>query len=73
MRFLPLAASVFLTLIWTGASAQDRPNVLLIIVDDLRPLVGSYGDDLAHTPNIDELAASGVVFENAFASVPVCG
>ena len=68
-------AIVLSALLSTGAWAQDgeRPNVLLIIVDDLRPLVGAYGDGLAHTPNIDELATSGVVFETAFASVPICG
>ena len=68
-------AIVLSVLLSPGISAQDgeRPNVLLIIVDDLRPLVGAYGDNLAQTPHIDELAASGVVFENAFASVPICG
>jgi len=59
----------------TALSAQesDRPNVLLILVDDLRPLVGAYGEPVVQTPNIDELAASGFLFENAFALVPVCG
>ncbi|GMR22225.1 MAG: sulfatase [Acidobacteriota bacterium] len=57
------------------ASAQmgTQPNVLFIIVDDLRPEIGTYGDEVAHTPNIDRLAASGFLFENAFAVVPVCG
>lgn len=57
------------------ASAPDgrAPNVLLIIVDDLRPEIGVYGDAIAHTPNIDKLASDGFVFTNAFAPVPVCG
>ena len=57
------------------ATAQDsqRPNILFIIVDDLRPEIGAYGDEIAHTPNIDRLAGSGFLFENAFAVVPVCG
>lgn len=48
-------------------------NVLVIIVDDLRPELAVYGDQVAITPNIDGLAATGVVFENAFTAVPVCG
>lgn len=67
--------SGFLGALSEVASAQvfDRPNVLLIIVDDLRPELGASGHALAHTPHIDALAAKGFVFENAFAPVPVCG
>ena len=49
-----------------------RPNVLLIIADDLRDTVGCYGHPLAKTPNIDRLAARGVRFDRAFAQYPVC-
>ena len=52
---------------------RDRPNVLFIVVDDLRPALGAYGDRAAVTPNLDRLAASSVVFERAYANVPVCG
>ena len=38
-------------------SNQSKPNILLIIVDDLRPALGAYGDPLAITPNIDKLSA----------------
>jgi arylsulfatase A-like enzyme len=47
--------------------------VLLIIIDDLRPELGSFGATHAVSPNIDALAAEGVVFGNAYAQVPVCG
>jgi len=51
-----------------GASAAVRPNVLLIIVDTLRAdRLGCYGHDRPTTPNIDALAASGVIFESAWA------
>ncbi|MEY4005156.1 MAG: hypothetical protein RLZZ221_1252, partial [Verrucomicrobiota bacterium] len=40
-----------------GAAEKARPNVLLILVDDLKPAIGSYGDRLAKTPNIDRMAA----------------
>jgi len=46
-----------------------RPNILLIIVDDLRTTLGCYGDVNAYTPNIDTLAEDSVVFTEAFAQV----
>ena len=55
------------------AQRTDRPNVLIIIVDDLRPEVAAYGDQVVLTPNIDDLANTGVMFEQAFAAVPNCG
>lgn len=39
------------------AGARQRPNVLFIAVDDLRPTIGAYGDPYAKTPNLDRLAA----------------
>ena len=53
---------------WAG----ERPNVLFIAVDDLRPSIGCYGDKHAVTPNIDRLADSGVLFRNAYCQVAVC-
>lgn len=48
------------------------PNVLLVTIDTLRAdHVGVYGYDVAHTPHLDSLAARGVLFENAMASVPI--
>ena len=52
---------------------EQRPNVLFLAVDDLRPELGSYGFDHMVTPNIDALAANGVRFERAYCMVPVCG
>lgn len=49
------------------AKAEKRPlNVLFIAVDDLRPELGCYGNELIKTPNIDELAATGTVFDRAY-------
>nr|XP_035969849.1 iduronate 2-sulfatase-like [Halichoerus grypus] len=47
-------------------------NVLLIIVDDLRPSLGCYGDKLVRSPNIDQLASHSLLFQNAFAQQAVC-
>lgn len=50
-----------------------KPNVVLIVVDDLGwKDLGSYGSSFYETPNIDGLAAGGVIFTNAYASAPVC-
>lgn len=49
------------------------PNVLLIMVDDLRPELGSYGHDLVQSPHIDKLAAGGIVFTEAHCNFASCG
>lgn len=49
-----------------------RPNILFLAVDDLRPTLGCYGDTVAVTPNIDQLAERGVRFERAYCQVAVC-
>jgi uncharacterized sulfatase len=51
---------------------EDSPDVLLIIVDDLRPDLGAYGHPLVSSPNIDRLAARGLLFERAYAQYPLC-
>ncbi len=57
----------------TQIIAAERPNVLFIAVDDLRPELACYGKQHIHSPNIDRLAASGVLFERAYCMVPTCG
>lgn len=49
-----------------------RPNVLLILVDDLKPSFGAYGDDFVHSPNLDALAARGMRFDRAYCNQAVC-
>lgn len=46
-----------------------KPNVLLILLDDFRPNLRSYGFKSAFTPNIDELSAKSFIFKNAFCQV----
>ncbi|MEM6257215.1 MAG: sulfatase [Planctomycetota bacterium] len=55
------------------ASAQERPNVLFILIDDLRPELGCYGSPVAVTPNLDALASEGLLFERAYCNFAVCG
>ena len=56
-----------------GALAQQKPNVLFIMVDDLNADVGFLGDETAKTPNMDRLAEQGTVFANAHCQAPICG
>ena len=53
--------------------AAEKPNVLFIAVDDLKPLIGCYGDTRIKTPQIDRLASQGTVFLNAHCQQAVCG
>lgn len=55
------------------ALAESKPNVLFIAVDDLNDWIGCMdGHPQAHTPNMDRLAARGVLFTNAHCSAPAC-
>jgi iduronate 2-sulfatase len=54
------------------AQEVKRPNVLLICVDDLKPALGCYGDSLAKTPRIDQLASRGIRFDMTFCNQAVC-
>lgn len=56
-----------------GNVMAQQPNVLFIMADDLRPELGCYGVKEIKTPNIDRLAASSVLFQNAYCNVPVSG
>jgi len=53
--------------------AADKPNVLFIAIDDLRPSLGCYGAPDVVTFNIDKLAAQGLQFNRAYAQVATCG
>lgn len=56
-----------------GTPQVERPNILWFTSEDNFPLIGAYGDALAHTPNIDLLAGQGVQFQHAYCVSPVCG
>lgn len=55
------------------AEKASKPNVLMIIVDDLNSYVGAFGDKQALTPNVDKFVASGVKFTRTYCQYPVCG
>ena len=75
----PLLVAVFVASMFSDVAAQanmranGRPNVLLILMDDLGyGDIGSYGVKDARTPNLDRLAREGVRLTNAYANGPVC-
>ena len=68
---LACALAVLVALTPLGASGE-RPHVLLLCVDDLKPALGCYGDPLAKTPNLDPLAARGLRFDLAYCNQSVC-
>lgn len=56
------------------SSSASKPNIVMITVDDLTAkYLGCFGADFTKTPNIDMLAKSGVVFENAICQGTMCG
>lgn len=76
IRLIYVATFVAFCLPFNGAinaAETKRPNVLFLISDDLNNFLGCYGDKQAKTPNIDRLAARGVLFEKSYCTFPLCG
>jgi uncharacterized sulfatase len=72
-RFCIFSITLFLFGIAVSyATAESRPNVLFIAIDDLRPEIGAYAVNRAVTPNIDAFAKTGVRFDRAYVTYPLC-
>lgn len=68
-----LAACAWLLTLASSLPAAERPNILLILPDQMRAgAMGCDGNAEVRTPNIDRLAAEGVRFKRTYANVPVC-
>ena len=57
---------------WCAPTPAARPNVLLVVVDDLNLTLGAYGSRTVKSPNIDRLAARGARFDSAHAQYTLC-
>ena len=55
------------------AQKSTKPNILFIAIDDLKPIIGAYGNTFIKTPNIDRLAKRGTTFLNNYCQQAVCG
>ena len=70
-RLIPAILAAFLL---ANSYANERPNVLLIMIDDLNDWIGCMdGHPQSLTPNIDKLASRGTLFTNAHCQAPICG
>jgi len=76
MKFAGRLAIIFVIAVldYSGnISAQEKPNILFIISDDLNTRIGPYMDIDKHTPHLDRLASEGVQFSRAYCQYPICG
>jgi len=80
MNKLKMIPVLILVLAVTSCSSEatknqvpETPNILFIAVDDLRPELGCYGEEIIQSPNIDRLAAEGTRFDRSYCNIPVCG
>ena len=72
---LPLLAALLLAplaALQAADSPKQKPNVLFIVSDDLKPLLGCYGASWIRSPNLDRLAAKGTVFAANYCQVAFC-
>ena len=73
MRFATFAAAAFCLATASHASAQAKPNIIIILTDDLGPGdLGCYGGKIANTPNIDGMAKAGIRFTQFYVASPIC-
>ncbi|HBJ87035.1 MAG TPA: sulfatase [Verrucomicrobiales bacterium] len=70
MKLLSLVLSSFVIL--HSSLAAGRPNILWLTSEDHGPHMGCYGDTYATTPNVDALAAKGMLFKHVWSNAPVC-
>ena len=74
-EFIKLTAAGVIACMLPGctlSSNDERPNVLFISIDDLRPDLGCYGNNDIQTPNIDKFAKTGLVFMQTHCQSAVC-
>lgn len=73
MKTLLLVSSLALSLAAPAAIAEPaRPNLLFILMEDMSPTIGAYGDTTVDTPGLDRLAREGLVFERAQVTAATC-
>lgn len=72
-RFIVALVALASPAVTTTAQSAQKPNVLLICVDDLRPELACFGVSYIQSPNIDRLASAGRIFRRHYVQAPTCG
>ncbi len=72
-RIIFLIISLLFFSVNVVAQQKNKPNILFIAIDDLKPILGCYGNTMVKTPNIDRLAKMGTVFMSNYVQQAVCG
>jgi N-sulfoglucosamine sulfohydrolase len=68
---------IFTTFVWTlalacNADAQEKPNIIWLMSEDIGPDLACYGMKAVRTPNLNKLAEDGIRYTNCFAANPIC-
>lgn len=67
--FILLSSNLFAQV----AESKQKPNIIFIAIDDLKPTIGAFGDTYAKTPVLDKMAEKSTIFRNNHAQQAVCG
>lgn len=74
MKMNRILITIFFVFAQLLSSAQQRPNIILIVSDDhAYQAISAYGSKLTQTPNIDRIANEGVIFKKAYVTNSICG
>ena len=73
MKSIANSLVLVLSFLCLKLATGESPDIVMIAIDDLRPMLGCYGDSRIKSPNIDSLASRGVVFERAYCQYAKCG
>ena len=66
------ALVIILSITLLSCNREPHPNILFISIDDLRPELGCYGNEFVKTPNLDDFASDGILFNSAYCQSAVC-
>lgn len=72
-RIILSLCAVVVATVGLAETSSKKPNVLFISIDDMRPQLGAYGHAFMVTPNLDQLASEGRLFNRHYSQVPTCG
>jgi len=73
INFALLGLAILPTVSQAKEEVKQKPNILFIAVDDLKPLIAAYGDKQAITPGMDRLAKEGMAFQNCYVQQAISG